>query len=228
MKALASGLLVASALVCASVSFGATGVKISMFYGAGGNSGATYNQDYVELFNSSGTAVNIGGWALEYGSAAGNWGSLSTNYLVFPANTIIQPCGYLLVASGPVGAVGVNIPTTPDFTSPANMSGTNGKLGLFNALNANLACGSELAGTLVDKVAYGTANCAEGTAVGALSATTGASRNGAGTVDSDNNVSDFTVGPAPTPRNSASPRNPGCTTTAALPATWGAVKSLYR
>ena len=79
-----------------------------------------------------------------------------------------------------------------------------------NAVNSNKACGSETAGTLVDKVAYGTANCAEGTAVGALSVTTGAVRNGDGATDTENNSADFTVVTAPTPRNSASAAPASC------------------
>jgi hypothetical protein len=39
-------------------------VVISQVYGGGGNSGATYNADYVELFNRGGATVAIGGWRL--------------------------------------------------------------------------------------------------------------------------------------------------------------------
>ena len=230
MKTLASGLLVASALVClTSVSFGATGVKISQVYGGGGGTGAaTYNVDYVEIFNSSSIAVNIGGWTVEYGSATGNWGSSATNIFTFPAGTTIQPCTYMLTSQGTAGTGGGPLPIPADFFGTLTISATNGKIGLFKSVNTNLACGSEVAGTLIDKVAFGTANCAEGTAVAALSITTGAVRNGGGTVDSDNNVADFTVTTAPVPHNSLSARNPACTTSPALPSTWGAVKSLYR
>lgn len=60
-------------------------------------------------------------------------------------------------------------------------------------MNTNLACGLELPGTLVDKIYFGTANCPEGTNVGALSVTTAAVRNGGGTVDTDNNLADFAI-----------------------------------
>ena len=231
MKTLASGLLVASALVClASVSSAAgSGVKISQVYGGGGSvsATATYNQDYVELFNSSGASVNIGGWTVEYGSATGNWGSSAINIFTFPANTILPPCTYLLMGAA-TATGGTNLPISPDFVGTQNLSGSSGKVALFNAVNTNLACGFELAGTLVDKVAYGTGSCAEGVAVPILSVTTGAVRNGAGTVDTDSNVADFTVTIAPVPRHLASPKNPGCTSSPALPTTWGAVKSTYR
>ena len=183
MKKLATtfGVLAVLALAAAP-SFAANPVRISQVYGGGGGSGAaTYKQDYVEIFNNSGAAINIGGWTIEYGSATGNWGSSAANIFTFPANTLIQPCKYLMVAVGTAGTGGAAFPITPDFTSTVgpSMSGTAGKVAIFNAVNTNLACGSELAGTLVDKVSYGTGNCPEVTNVGATSITTGAVRNGA-------------------------------------------------
>lgn len=216
---------------CAAPALAANAVRISQVYGGGGGTGAaTYKQDYVELFNNSGVPVNIGGWVIEYGSAAGNWGSSATNYFTIPVGTVIQPCKYLSFGFGTVGTGGGNFPIALDFINTAgpNMSATGGKVGLFNALNANVPCGSELAGTLVDKVAYGTANCAEVTAVAALSITTGAVRNGAGTADTDNNLNDFTVVSNPVPRNAASSANPTCAATPTHTSTWGSIKSIYR
>lgn len=201
--------LSAAAVSCAA---GAADLRISQVYGGGGSATAasTYNKDYVELFNAGSTPINLAGYVLEYGSAAGNWGSAATNYFIFPKGAVIQPCGYLLLASTTASAGGAALPLTPDFSFTIALSATSGKVAIFNALNANLACGAEIAGTLVDKVAYGTANCAEGTAVAALSITTGAVRNGDGMTDTDSNVADFTVTTAPVPRNSASPTNANC------------------
>lgn len=191
----------------------AADVRISQVYGGGGATAGTptYKKDFIELFNSGAAPVNISGWVLEYGSATGNWGSSTSNYYTFPKGTIIQPCKYLLIACGTSGTTGGDLPVTADIvTTNINMSASNGKVGLFNALNANLACGSEIAGTLVDKVSYGTANCAEGTAVAALTNTTGAARNGGGMADTDNNQADFAIVTAPVPRNAASAANPNC------------------
>ncbi len=218
-------------LAIASSAFAANQVRISQVYGGGGATTGTptYVVDYAELFNSGGTPVNIGGWVLEYGSATGNWGSSTGNYYTFPVGTTIQPCSYLLIQCGTVGTTGAALPITPDLvTSNINMSATNGKLGLFNALNSNLPCGSELAGTIVDKVAFGTGNCPEGTAVGVLSTTTGAVRNNGGLTDTDNNLSDFTVVTAPVPHNAASTANAQCLATPSLKSTWGTLKTLYR
>lgn len=233
MKKLAT-LLVATALVAltASAAMAANQVRISQVYGGGGAGSTTtvsYQNDYVELFNSGGTAVNISGWTIEYGSATGAWGSSTGNIFTFPANTFIQPCGYILVATT-TGATG-NGPalTGYDFGMTLTVGATNGKIALFNAVNSNLACGAELAGTLVDKVAFGSANCAEGTSVAGLDATHGAVRALGGMTDTDANSADFTSTLNPVPHNSAiGNRNPNCLATPTTKSTWGALKSIYR
>lgn len=217
--------------LAATPSFAANPVRISQVYGGGGSAtaGPTYNKDYVEIFNSSASAVDISSWTIEYGSATGSWGSSGTNIFTFPANTFIQPCSYVLVASTTASAGGGNLPVTPDFNFLIAASATSGKVALFNAVNTNKACGSEIAGTLVDKVAFGpTATCGEVGPTGVLSTTTGAVRNNGGIDDTDNNPNDFTVTTAPVPRNSASPQNAACLPVPAQPTTWGNLKSIYR
>ena len=222
----AIGLLASSALA-------ANAVRISQVYGGGGGSTGTYLRDYVEIFNSSGTAVNIGGWTLEYGSATGNWGSSAGNIFTFPVGTMIQPCSYLLIEAGAPGTAGSALPIAADFstvTTGFSMSATSGKVGLFTAANANLACGSEIAGTLVDKVAYGTANCAEGTATPTLNSTNVAVRGLGGMTDTDSNQADFSVQTTAsvTLHNAASGTNANCLSTPSMNSTWGRVKQIYR
>src|SRR5690242_9398110 len=48
-----------------------TTVKISQVYGGGGNSGATYTNDFFEVFNQSGTAVDLSNWSIQQTSASG-------------------------------------------------------------------------------------------------------------------------------------------------------------
>ena len=217
--------------VCAAPVFAANQVRISQVYGGGGGSTGTYLRDYVEIYNSGNTPVNIGGWTLEYGSATGNWGSSAGNIFTFPVNTIIQPCQYLLLEAGANGTAGAALPVTPDFQTPTSgfsMSATTGKVALFSTGvgNANVACGAE-AGPIVDKVSYGTGNCPEVTNVGTLSSTQGAVRNAAGATDTDNNLNDFTIVGNPVPRNGQS-FNPACLVTPTKSSTWGQVKSIYR
>jgi hypothetical protein len=226
MKKLATTLF--AILAIAPCAFASNQLRISQVYGGGGAStgSPTYNQDYVEIFNSGGTAVSLAGWTIEYGSSAGNWGSSSSNIFTFPAGASIAPCSYVLVAMT-ASSAGGTIPVTPDYSGTLAMSATAGKVALFSQVNSNVACGSETG--LVDKVAFGGNTCAEGgTGTGALSTTSGAVRNGGGLTDTDVNGSDFTVTAAPVPHNSASAANSSCFATPSLKSTWGTIKTLYR
>lgn len=192
-----------------------TAVKISQVYGGGGGSTGSYLRDYVELYNTSCSPVDIGGWCIAYGSAAGNYGSSAGNIFTFPAGTTIGPKKYLLVECGAAGTAGAVLPVTADFstaTTGFSMSGSAGKVGLFNTPISNVACTSLVATTVVDKFSWGTGNCAEGTALAGPTTTQVMVRNNNGETDTGNNSSDFTsiaTSSAP-PRNSASPANPGC------------------
>ena len=227
MKKLATAVFSLALISLASSAFAANQVRISQVYPGGGSGSATYLNDYVEIFNSGATPVNIGGWTIEYGSPTGNWGSTGLNIFTFPQGAVIQPCKYVLVAMS-AGTVGAPLPVAPDYTGTNTLGAAAGKVGLFSAVNANLACGSEIPGTLVDKLSWGTANCPEGTNLGALSATTAGIRKIGGMTDTDNNLSDFTVEGSFAPRNSASPGNPECLATPATPQSWGSMKAIYR
>ncbi len=229
MKKLA---IVVALLAIASQAFAVSpNVRIAQVYAGGGSGSATasYKKDYVVLFNNAGVDIDISNWALEYGSNTGTWGSATTNYFVFPANTWIAGCSYLLVACGTAGAGGADLPMTPDFlTTNISMSGTAGKVGLFTALNSNVACGSEAAGTLVDKVAWATATCPEGAGVtGTINVTVAFVRGGNGAVDTDNNATDFSIVPTPVPFYSATPAT-ACQPVPAETQSWGALKSTFR
>ncbi|MFZ9882635.1 MAG: lamin tail domain-containing protein [Phycisphaerales bacterium] len=202
----------ATILMLASHASAAEALRISQVFGGGGSTSATaaYNVDYVEIFNSGSEPISLAGYTIEYGSATGNWGSSSTTIFTFPKGAVIAPCAYMLVASATPSTGGAALPIVPDYTFSIAMSATNGKVAIFRQVNTNLACGAEIKGTLVDKVAYGTANCAEGTAVGALTSASGAVRNNDGLADTDVNLDDFTITTPPIPRNSASPSPAGC------------------
>lgn len=231
MKRIAT--LLALLVVCAGPALAANDVRISQVYGGGGGGATTvttWAQDYVEIYNNGNLTVDISNWTIEYGSATGNWGSSTGNIFTFPVGTSILPCQYMLVALGsPSLNAAVPPVPSPDFSNTTtNMSASTGKVALFNAVNSNLACGTEIAGTLVDKVSYGAGNCPEVTNVATLSNTSAAVRNAAGATDTDNNSADFTIVSNPVPRNSQSPRNPTCLITPTKTSTWGAVKAIYR
>ncbi len=187
-----------------------TELHISQVYGGGGNAGAVYTHDFVELFNAGSAPVSLSGLTLRYASAAGNFPNSGVgNYLELPAVSI-PAGGYYLVQLASGSGNGVALPA-PDASGGANLSGTAGKLVLV-ATTGDFACGSvdvpcstEQVALVVDLVGYGSVSWFEGTgAAPTLSNTTAGLRNGSGCIDSDNNAADFTSG-TPAARNSAWP-----------------------
>src|ERR1700740_1540619 len=86
----------------------AADVVISQVYGGGGNSGATYKNDFVELFNRSAAPVSLAGWSVQDSRAAGTAWQVTT----LPGVTL-QPGQYMLVQEA-VGAGGSVALPTPD------------------------------------------------------------------------------------------------------------------
>ena len=66
-------------------------IVISQVYGGGGNSGATYKNDFIELYNLGSTAVNVTGWTVQYASSTGSSWSKTT------LSGTIQPGHYYLI-----------------------------------------------------------------------------------------------------------------------------------
>lgn len=50
---------------------GSTSLVVSEVYGGGGNSGATYTNDFIELQNVGSTTIDVSGYSVQYSSAAG-------------------------------------------------------------------------------------------------------------------------------------------------------------
>ena len=71
----ASGLLIPSSPATANPA--GTGLVINEVYGAGGNSGALRNADYIELYNPTSASIPLTGLYLHYRSAAGGYGAVS-------------------------------------------------------------------------------------------------------------------------------------------------------
>lgn len=187
-------------------------VVISQIYGGGGNAGAPYQNDYVELFNATSSAVNITGWSIQYAATAGT----TWNKATIPTFTL-QPGQYFLYKLVSGGANGVALPTEDASNGVINMSGSNGKLALVNnntTITSGISCPS--GSSIVDFVGFGTANCFEGAAAAPAGSNTLAMfRALNGCQDTQVNSADFTTG-TPNPRNSSSTLNP-CFATCTVP-----------
>ena len=203
---LLTALLFAGALMVAPAARSASSdMVVSQVYGGGGNSGATYANDFVELFNRGSSAVDLATWSIQYASASG------TSWQATPLTGTVQPGKYFLVQLASAAAVGAALPT-PDATGTTNLANSGGKVVVVRSTTA-LSCGATAGScsadaNVVDLVGYGSATDYEGSdAAPALSNTTSDLRGGAGCTDSDVNESDFTGAP-PTPRNSATTAAP--------------------
>ena len=173
-------------------------IVISQLYGGGGNPGASYQNDFVELYNRGTDTVDIGGWSLQYASATGSGWDFNRQ----PLGGTIAPGEYLLVSLASGGTDGAALPPA-NLQGLINMSGTSGKVALVNSftpLTGNCPT-SDL--SVLDFVGYGSADCREGsTTAPAPSNTTSIFRLGNGATDTDRNGSDFVTG-APSPRRTA-------------------------
>jgi predicted extracellular nuclease len=180
-----------------SVKASSSGIVISQIYGGGGNSGATFKNDFIEIFNADGATVNLNGWSVQYASAAG------TTWQVTPLSGSVAPGQYFLIQESQGAGGTTNLPT-PNATGNIAMSATAGKVALVSSTTA-LSGGCPTGGAIVDFIGYGTgasgASCFEGTAAApTLTNTTADFRRNNGLQDTDNNSADFITG-APNPRN---------------------------
>jgi uncharacterized protein len=188
-------------------------VVISQVYGGGGNSGAPYTNDYVELFNSGSAPASLSGLSIQYASATGtgNFGANSGLIVTLPADTLDPGAYYLVGLAG--GATGVALPT-PDAAGTINMAGAAGKVALVDGTTTlgcnggNNPCDATQLARILDLVGFGNANFFEGSgAAPTLSNTLAAFRADDGCTDTDDNAADFAA-LAPAPRNSGSLANP--------------------
>jgi predicted extracellular nuclease len=182
---------------------------ISQVYGGGGNSGAVYNNDFIEIFNPTDAPITFSNWSVQYGSSGGTTWQVT----VLTGTHTLQPGQYFLVQE----AAGTGTPgplPPPDAVGNIAMSGTAGKVALVAGSTA-LSGACPLGGIVMDLIGYGAANCSETSPAPGLSNSTADLRANGGCLDTDHNSSDFSTG-TPNPRNTSSPFN-NCTPPTATP-----------
>lgn len=199
IRLLASTLAAAALLSVPLAHAASPDAVISQVYAGGGNAGASYANDFVELFNRGGTPVDLTGWTIQYASAA------STSWQATALAGSLAPGRHYLVQLASTAAVGASLPT-PDATGTTNLAASGGKVALVRSATA-LTCGGSAGScsstAFADLIGYGSAADYEGaSAAPALDSTTADVRTGSGCTDTDANSADFTAS-APTPRNSA-------------------------
>lgn len=178
-----------------------TALVINEVYGAGGNNGALFNADFVELYNPTAAPLSLDGLALHYRSAGG--GSGGAPFAL--SGSVAAKSTYLVQMSNP-GANGAALPTPNATASPAfAMAASGGQVALQRGTTIITTSGNTAANTdIVDFFGASGAASFEGAAGPAATVTQSANRtNGA---DTDANAADFTLAaPTPTPGDGGEP-----------------------
>ncbi|HEX5622531.1 MAG TPA: lamin tail domain-containing protein, partial [Solirubrobacteraceae bacterium] len=193
--------LAAALALAAPASAASPDIVISQVYGGGGNTGAQFRNDFIELYNRGTEAVPVTGWSVQYAASGG------TTYQRTPLTGTIRPGRYYLVQEAAGANTAAPALPTPNAEGTIAMAAGSGKVALVTN-NTTLTCGADCDGAAAlgvkDFVGYGAANDSETAPTAVLTNSTAALRNGDGSVDTDNNAADFTVG-APNPRNTPPP-----------------------
>ena len=152
-------LAVAGAFVAPSARGASPDVLVSQVFAGGGNAGAPFSNDFVELFNRGSAAVDVSGWSVQYASATG------TSWQVTGLAGTIAPGRHYLVQLASGGTVGAGLPT-PDATGTSNLAVSGGKVAVVRSATA-LTCGAtagscSVVTSVADLVGYGGATDFEG------------------------------------------------------------------
>jgi len=177
------------------------GVRITQIYGGGGNSGAPFRSDFIEIFNAGTIPVDLSGWSVQYSSA-----TASTWSVTILTSVVLSPGQLYLVQEASGGSNGAPLPI-PDAVGSIALAATAGKVALVRT-NTALTGPCPINNDVVDLVGYGsTANCFRGSgAASGPSNTNAILRRDNGCADTQNNTADFVAGP-PNPRNTSFPAN---------------------
>ena len=167
--------------------FSQTGLVISQVYGGGGNSGAQYTNDFIEL---SIPLRRPSPPPDSPSSTPARQAPVGTPSLYPPVPSLRDTS----ISSRPPQAAARRRAPTPDATIPSgrsfNLSATTGKVALVNSTTA-LTGACPLPNTnVLDFIGYGTANCFEG-AVAPAPSNTLADVRANPSIDTNNNSADF-------------------------------------
>ena len=183
------------------------GLVINEVYGGGGGGVATFENDFVELRNTSAEPVLLTGKSLQFRGPLSTVLPLAANVVALP--DVVVPAGETYLVKGASASGNVNPPgeplPEPDLTTTLPLGGTEGQIFLADTTaptNPNLengTAGNTFDANVVDFVGYGAATSFEGAGpTPTPTAADSVSRNAEG-ADTDSNATDFAVSAPPTP-----------------------------
>jgi hypothetical protein len=212
--------LAASARTALAQNSGSPDLVITQVYTRGGEAGATFRNDYIEIFNRGNVTVNLTDYSLQYVANVpaspgfpGGLTGVTTTFVSSGGSINVNSGQYMLIQLGSSGNNGALLPVTPDFGAFGpnfNLPSNTGRVALVKGSTplVEFGCPVGLDASVADFFSYGAATCVEGSAnFPAPAATVAVIRNAEGCTDTDDNVADFTSA-APNPRNASSTLHP--------------------
>jgi hypothetical protein len=196
---------------------GSPNLVISQIYTRGGEPGASYQKDFIEIFNRGTEPVDMNNYSLHMSTTTGTIPTGITVRIMSSRGIVVQPGRYLLIALKGDGTAGQPLPA-PDFDLsflpgpvPINLNPTTGLVVLVTPDGSYQGCPNLQSTGVADFVGYGaTSVCYEGPggpAPAPALPTESAARLFGGCTDNNVNAFDFNLGPV-NPRNSSSPAGP--------------------
>ena len=189
---------------------GSPNLVISQIYTRGGEAGASYQHDFIEIFNRGTEPVDINNYVLQILSSNPPV-PFGISIRIVSRGIVVQPGRYLLIKLKGDGVGGQTLPT-PDFDLsilpgpvPLNLNTTSGLIALVTPDGSFQGCPNSQSTGVVDYVGYGSSTCYEGAAGPAPApalATESVQRFGGGCTDNNLSASDFQLSPV-LPRNSS-------------------------
>ncbi|MGD9910623.1 MAG: endonuclease [Candidatus Izemoplasmatales bacterium] len=157
-----------------------TPIIIYEVYGGGGNVSATYNQDYVILYNNTSSSIDLSTYSLQYAS--------TSTYTVFNLSGTIMSHNYFVIGLLK-GSVGEDLDVAPNVSFGTSIVVTAGRIALVDDQNQIT---DKTDANVVDFVGYGSASEYETSPTATTSASLSAKR--ISFSDTNDNSADFTVG----------------------------------
>ncbi|HYW70148.1 MAG TPA: lamin tail domain-containing protein, partial [Pyrinomonadaceae bacterium] len=180
----------------------ASDIRISQIYTRGGEAGATFQPDFIEIFNAGTTTININGWGIIVDTFEG-----STEQAVgarYTSDTLVTPGMHLLIRFATAGNSGQPLTGVLPTVTSTSLGSTSGKIFLLSpSQTQTTGCPTSIgpSGTVSDLLGYGPTTCSEGSPAPAPpAANKSITRVNGNCLDTDNNSTDFTV-TDPNPRN---------------------------
>ncbi|MET0625704.1 MAG: DUF4214 domain-containing protein [Pyrinomonadaceae bacterium] len=196
---------------------GSPNLVVSQLYTRGGEPGASYQKDFIEIFNRGTVAVDMNNYTLHMSTTAGPIPTGIAIRIVSSRGIVVQPGRYLLIALKGEGTDGQPLPA-PDFDLsvlpgpvPINLNAATGLVVLVAPDGSFQGCPNLQSTGVADFVGYGANSvCYEGPggpAPAPALPTEAAMRLLGGCADNNVNASDFNLSLV-NPRNSSSPAAP--------------------